>query len=611
MSEVRSSAKDGALSRERVREGLLFVGVFVFTLVAAYVLLGLAGADFRVLWRNSWDARAAAMGVKGFIDHGSWVTNPQVGAPGGLNTLDFPSADFLNVVLLSIIGLIVRQAALAVNLYYLLGYPLAALTAAIVLRRFRLSRAASALAAILFAFIPYHYLRGTAHLFLSEYWIVPLVFLLALQLDQRRPPFFSTAEKGDTLELDIHWRSALMPALIAVGIGTCGVYYAFFALFFIALAGAYAAVHRRSFARLYSAGGLVGIIVATLFVQWVPALLYRMSNGFNPGAVARASAEADAYSLRLSQLLLPGIGHRIESLSLWSRAYWESFFGVSKLGLVETYYATLGVLAAIGVVTLLIWPLLAGIRTSGEAVSRTRAIMNPLSIFAWGGLLFGTAGGIGAIVGIFFSLIRCYNRVSIFLAFLALFALGLLIDLVAERFGGGEGGGLIAVWVICAVLLGVGLFDQVVPAQLPDYGALALQEASDAQIVGAVEAKLPKDAMVFQLPYIPFPEGGTLEVWPANMVDYGHFRAPLQSASLRWSYGTMKGRPGDKWYRSTAGLSADKMVAELKAKGFSAIWVDRNGYSDGGKEIESQFQSATGSAPLVSLDDEISVFIIK
>ena len=48
-------------------------------------------------------------------------------------------------------------------------------------------------------------------------------------------------------------------------------------------------------------------------------------------------------------------------------------------------------------------------------------------------------------------------------------------------------------------------------------------------------------AMVFQLPYRRFPETQPL----ARMADYDLMRGYLHSDDLRWSYGFMKGRPGD------------------------------------------------------------------
>jgi phosphoglycerol transferase len=74
----------------------------------------------------------------------------------------------------------------------------------------------------------------------------------------------------------------------------------------------------------------------------------------------------------------------------------------------------------------------------------------------------------------------------------------------------------------------------------------------------------------------------------------------------------MKGRSGDAWYQQTASLSPAQMVAELKASGFSAIWVDRDGYDDDGQAIERALSAALGGeAPLVSENGDIAVFIIK
>jgi phosphoglycerol transferase len=261
---------------------------------------------------------------------------------------------------------------------------------------------------------------------------------------------------------------------------------------------------------------------------------------------------------------------------------------------------------------LLVWPLLSVMRSSDET-SRSRLLIGPLSVLGWSGFLLGTVGGLGAIIGMFFTQIRAYNRVSIFLAFFALAALAVGIDAAVGRFADpGTAAVQTGVWIVCGVLLVFGLLDQVVPAYLPDYRALAYQDQSDTQIVAAMETRLPKDAMVFQLPYVPYPEGAeTLNPWPAKLVDYELFRGPLHSNKLRWSYGTMKGRAGDTAYKHTAGLPLAEMIAQVKKDGFSAIWVERAGYSDNGKQIESQLAQLTRTRPIVSMDEQVSVFPVK
>src|ERR1700759_727462 len=100
--------------------------------------------------------------------------------------------------------------------------------------------------------------------------------------------------------------------------------------------------------------------------------------------------------------------------------------------------------------------------------------------------------------------------------------------------------------------------------------------------------------MIFQLPYIKFPEAYT----PGTMVGYDLLRGYLHSRTLRWSYGETKGRGTDPWYRATAVLPPGELVRELKTAGFAGIYIDRNGYPN--RNYERALAGMLGREPLVS-----------
>ena len=52
------------------------------------------------------------------------------------------------------------------------------------------------------------------------------------------------------------------------------------------------------------------------------------------------------------------------------------------------------------------------------------------------------------------------------------------------------------------------------------------------------------------------------------------------------------------------------MVRELRRQGFGGVTVDRSGYGDSGREIESTLRIATGSEPTVGPDGRIAFFRI-
>jgi phosphoglycerol transferase len=129
---------------------------------------------------------------------------------------------------------------------------------------------------------------------------------------------------------------------------------------------------------------------------------------------------------------------------------------------------------------------------------------------------------------------------------------------------------------------------------------IARQVEADREFTGKMEAALPAGAMVFQMPVMEFPESPL-----PGVPTYDHFRPYLYSKNLRFSYGSMKGREREKWQPAVQGkffegASLDQQagkirmnegnarvaVDELKRLGFSAIYINRNGFPDRGKGIE-------------------------
>ena len=165
----------------------------------------------------------------------------------------------------------------------------------------------------------------------------------------------------------------------------------------------------------------------------------------------------------------------------------------------EAAFATpLGVVATAGFLFLLGVCLL-------QMASPGRVVAAPLlgqaGIASLIALLFAWTGGLSTLVASVFSQIRSWNRLSIYIAFFALLAVGVLLDRGVARLRSPA----LAAGLVFGVLL-VGVLDQTSSAFRPAYSALEAEYRSDEDFVAAIEERLPEGAMVFQLPYHPFPE---------------------------------------------------------------------------------------------------------
>jgi phosphoglycerol transferase len=224
-------------------------------------------------------------------------------------------------------------------------------------------------------------------------------------------------------------------------------------------------------------------------------------------------------------------------------------------------------------------------------------------------VVLGVTGGLSWILGLAgLTEIRSWNRISVFIAFFALVAVGIWLDRFVAwlpRFRWKP----IMVSVGAMAVVVIGVYDQTSPAIVPDSRVWEREWNSDRDFVQAIERELGPGDAVFQLPYLPFPEAA-LDLPPYGLQDYDPFRGYLHSTDLRWSYGAMRGREGD-WQRQVVELPTKEMLDALAAVGFQGIWIDRLGYPERGAEIEEELGDLLGEEPMVSPDDRFVFFDLR
>ncbi len=115
-------------------DGILYALTAVVSLVATWTSLDLWAAKLTVPLTYWGDALAVGGEFKGVIETGWYKFNPDLSAPFGMTYSDFPSADNLNLVWAKIIGFVIPNWPVAMNVYYSLCFPLAAVAAVWFLR---------------------------------------------------------------------------------------------------------------------------------------------------------------------------------------------------------------------------------------------------------------------------------------------------------------------------------------------------------------------------------------------------------------------------------------------------------------------------------------------
>ena len=473
---------------------LASVVVGVVAMLAAVLVLRFWSAPLSVPYDYDGDAAFYLMEVQGLHEHGTYLTNPNLGYPYGQDTRDLPQGvDNLNWLVLrglSIFG----GPAVAMNLFYLLTFGVIAGMAFAVLRLLRIRAVIAGVAALLYAFLPYHLLRRAQHLLLASYGFVPLAVLFALAVLSDRPPLFTGSR------LRIGKREVLLLAGCAA-MGSLGAYYAVFSVLLFMAAGVAAALARRSWRSLWSGVLLSTAVGVVVVVNLVPSIWYRLRHGANPEAIARYPSETETYGLRIQQLFSPRYGHRN---GLLSRLAVKAYSGPipSELG------QTLGIVGAVGVGLLLVvvavglvsrrdepwWDHPAGrtLRYSGMLL-----LVVVLTATISGFAFFLSAAGMRDI--------RAWNRSVVVVGFLALLAVATVAETWARRADRRRGRRRtrVVLGVGAALVLLLGWYDQTAPID----GRADVRAAwtSDRTLFREMAAELPSGTPVFQLPLVSVP----------------------------------------------------------------------------------------------------------
>ena len=484
---------------------------------------------------------------------------PELGAPFTANWSDYPGGE---EVLTSLAGLLARCVGLfaALNLALLAAHLLAAVAFYFSCRIARAHWAWSMAGAIAFSFSRYGIAHGAHHLALVWYWHIPLCILVCSQLARRAGIQFGRPG---------YW----FAIAVAIVTGLQNVYYTNMFVQLALLAGGWQWI-RRTWKNALPAASIAGTALLTFIFMRLDTFVCRAREGFNGEAVARSYSYLEYYALKFSDLIIPPPDHRLASAASFSQDYFSQV-------LVPGETPPACYLGVVGVASLI---LLASVCVK-HLLRRKPGLPLEAWQLTWIGF-YSSVGGLNAVAGACgFLLFRSTTRYSLFiLTILLLFAvrrLSLLTRLypgIPAQFG-------ISGAALCVAALAI--WDQTpAPPSKKEQDAVATLVASDRSFTENMEQHLAPGARVFQLPVMEFPESPE-----EGVPTYDHFRPYLYSKHLAFSFGAVKGRQRDEWQQEVASLPATQLVASLLKRGFSAIYINCNGYKDKGGALIQQLQA--------------------
>jgi phosphoglycerol transferase len=522
------------------------------------------------------------------VEETGWLfRNERLGYPFGYDRLDFPRFDSLNYAIMGPIAALTGQPGLAMNLYYLAGFYLIGFISFFCLRRLSMDVGPAIVSSLLFSFIPYHVGRSVGHLTNGAYFLVPLAVLVLVWLAQNRLD-------PDTPGARRRWMAAL-PIAILVPLQTPynGVFFAFLCV----VAGAIALANRPNWRAVFATFALMSCVAATFAIEQVPVLLHQSTRNADVISAERSPEEAELYSLRLNQVLLPDAAHRVDALAQAKREF-DDTTNVPNFEFRNQYIGALGILGLLA----LLWVLaraVAGRSSNGN--DGLESAVRIAALLAIAILLLAMSSGVGTLIAYFVtSKIRAYNRILPFFAFCCLLGTGWLLQIVMGR--------IRKMGVRNAVLAAVGAIALLDASPRTPFQKRASNIARfdlDRAYYADVERRLENGAAVFQIPAVWYPEH-----LPMNqMTDYEEFKPWLFTRSLKFSYGGARGRPGYAWGKAVEKMPAEQMLHQVHAFGFAAILIDTSALSnDEAGALTDRLTQALPQPALVSSDRRLWLF---
>jgi phosphoglycerol transferase len=503
----------------------------------------------------------------------TWKQVSRLGAPDGANWNDWPLLEELQIVFFAVLGKIFGLFG-GLNVGMLLGHWLAAATFYAVARYLGCLRSWAFVGGLAYGLAPFLFAQSPHHITTEYVWHVPL-FILVWK--------WVSAEPG------LEWGSRRFWFAVGVAVLT-GLQSPYFTnvLCQLTLLGAAASAWRqRSVAALKPALAVIAAAAVSFVLMNLDTWTYRLANGANQGAVVREYKWLEIYGLKLVDLVIPPVTHHAAGFAKFAAAHRS---GAPLLD--EGSYLGIVGIAAVA---------LLAVTAARDMVDRGRMPAAAWQVL-WIVLTFST-GGLNAILGAFgFTLFRTGCRYSVVILAIALMHAAEWLSARQRATAAGTATETTRIGVLTAVI-GLSLlvlWDQVPRAPAPEQLALiARQIEADRGFVAEMESVLPDGAMIFQLPVMEFPETPV-----PGIASYDHFRPYLHGSRLRYSFGSMKGRPREQWQPAVQqkmfeGAVPDQQaqkirfsianvnaaIDEMQKRGFKAVYINRNGFPDRGKGL--------------------------
>jgi hypothetical protein len=530
------------------------------------------------------------------------------GFPEGMNLAYFPGVDVTENLFAQIVNAITGSPYVGINLLLVLSFPLVAALTYLAIRIVGLQGPLAIVLAASFSLIPYHFGRGLGHMYLATMYagVTGVILALLIGTGQLQHRYAAASKRGRI------WLTIAIAALVIVT-ALSGIYYAAFGL----ILGAAALIWRIARHDSWKTVGLaatpyLGIIIA-VGLGLLPSIIALKSAPPTGSLGDRSAIESVLLAGSLAMALLP-----IPMSTLPFMADYNARISAAiatspdpKLeNIAATNYGTWVTTACLAVMLIGLLVRMRRISRYGQEfyqqdkrkIQETQfgelSFITYLTIVV---LLFFIPWGVNFLFSEFFTpQIRGWNRLLPIL--LLLFVLGAATVLARTRAAKKQ----LLIWPVVVIVLALTITDSVRPFRsiYRETVESITAKAADAQAYAdQVNAAIPENCGILQLPYMKYPENGPLNKQGDGLGDYDHFLQPLSNPGKKWSYGAVKNTAESAWLESLPQFPMDQNFIELKEKGFCAIHIDTAGILPQEQESMTNFYNALFGEPVATGHD--------
>ena len=518
----------------------------------------------------------------------------QFGYPLGMNANYFPGIDITENTFAQLVTNVTGKPFVGINLLIILTFPLVAFLAYFLFRMTGVTGALAITGAVVFSLLPYHFGRALGHTYLATLYsaVTGMAFVLLVgsgRFEQIVRKLRSTRTSPRAKVLTI----STLVVMIVITAWT-GVYYVAFTMILGAAALLWRFAHKARVKYLVMDALPFAAISALAIIGFLPSLFTTRADPPLAQLSERLPYESVIFAGNLAVAVLPLPSSNLPGLEFYNAAVvkaigaagWSESTSQTNHGTWITSLALLVILVALIVRTR---------RGVTETINGPRYVSLPFITYLIAVTLiwFIPWGANYLFAGTVTAQIRAWNRLTPIL--LLLFLLGAAAALkrtsVARK-------PAVAIPVAVAVIA-LTIVDSVLPFRAPYAdnvkGASKITKAA-TQYAQATNMAIPDNCGVLQLPYMAYPEFGSVR----GVNDYDHFWSSITNPGKRWSYGAIKNTGAAIWSSQLPQLPNDEQVGLLRAGGFCAIHVDARGFSlQEMSDIEKNLRSRFGE-PVVT-----------